>query len=50
MNIANAHPIGEESLFDFEQEIIDHYDNQTEDELFYDDYAQGSVELESYDP
>lgn len=40
----------EEALFDFEQEILDHYAAQTEEEMFYDDYAQGAVELESYDP
>jgi hypothetical protein len=42
--------MNEEAIFDFEQEIIDHYANHTEEELFYDDYAQGSVESESYDP
>jgi hypothetical protein len=42
--------MNEEAIFDFEQEIMDHYANHTEEELFYDDYAQGSVELESYDP
>ena len=40
----------EEALFDFEQEIQDQYAAQKEDELFYDDYAQGAVEFESYDP
>lgn len=42
--------MNEEAFFDFEQEIMDQYANQIEDELSYDDYAQGSVELESYDP
>lgn len=40
----------EEALFDFETEIMDQYAAQMEEELFYDDYAQGSVELETYDP
>lgn len=40
----------EEAIFDFEQEIMDHYAAHTEDDLFYDDYAQGAVDAESYDP
>lgn len=40
----------EESVFDFETEIMYQYAAQMEEELFYDDYAQGSVELETYDP
>jgi hypothetical protein len=42
--------MNEDHVFDFEQEIMDHYANHTEEELFYDDYAQGSVDAESYDP
>jgi hypothetical protein len=42
--------MNEESFFDFEQEIMDHYANKTEEELFYDDCSQGSVDAESYDP
>ena len=42
--------MNEDSVFDFETEIMDQYAAQTEEELFYDDYAQGAVELESYDP
>lgn len=40
----------EECRFDFDVEIMDQYAAQMEEELFYDDYAQGSVELETYDP
>jgi len=42
--------MNEESVFDFEQEIMDQYAAQIGEELLYDDYAQGSVELETYDP
>jgi len=42
--------MNEDSVFDFETEIMDHYAASTEEELFYDDYAQGAVDAESYDP
>ena len=42
--------MNEEAIFDFEQEILDHYAASTEEELFYDDYAQGALDVESYDP
>ena len=42
--------MNEEAFFDFEQEIMDHYANHTEEEMFYDDYAQGSTDVETYDP
>ena len=40
----------EESLFDFEQEIMDQYAAQYDEDFLFDDYAQGAVELETYDP
>lgn len=40
----------EEAIFDFEQEIMDHYAAHTEDDSFdFDDYSSG-IEAESYDP
>lgn len=49
MNLANAHPNGDELQEFFSQEMNDQ-SNYENDELFYDDYAQGSVEIETYDP
>lgn len=42
--------MNEETFFDFEQEIMDQYAAQSDDAIDWDDYAQGVVELESYDP
>ena len=42
--------MNEEVVFDFEQELMDQYAAQTDDAIDWDDYAQGAVEVESYDP
>ena len=40
----------EEAIFDFEQEIMDHYAALHDDDSFdFDDYSSG-IEAESYDP
>ena len=40
----------EECRFDFDVEIMDQYAAQYDEDYLFDDYAQGSVELETYDP
>lgn len=40
----------EEAIFDFETEIMDQYAAQNDEDFLFDDYAQGAVEFESYDP
>lgn len=40
----------EDDLQEFFSQEMNDQSNYENDELFYDDYAQGSVEFESYDP
>jgi hypothetical protein len=49
MDLTTAHPYGEESLFDFEQEINDQYAAQYDEDMIFDDYSSG-IDAESYDP